>query len=656
MSGQRPILFRPYQLARHLGVVWSLGIFFFLFALESAVWADPPGDPSSSYLTELLQRAHSAGLASHRQWHLLLHYRQNLIGGYTSDADDPQFFLAKQGQTDPQGELDATLRAFFSDKQFGAIGQSAPCAFIARYHWLKAQLSIEERRLPSFQCENFSHWYRELNPQGVTFIFPASYLNNPSSMFGHTLLRIDQVGQTEETQLLAYSINFAAQPNTEIGVMYAIHGLTGGFEGRFSTKPYYLKVREYGDIENRDIWEYRLHLNEEQLRFMLMHVWELQLTHFDYFFFKENCAYQLLSLLEVANPNWYFTDRFMLWTIPGETVRLLTQQPGLVEQVRFQPARTTVIRRSLERLSSDGQNVLSQIVEDPDAVKREDFAALSPGQGVDVIDLAIDYLQYRIATEEGKKKERNRHLHQLLGVRSQMDVRSSSMTIQPYSTQPELGHKPARVGVGGGYRNDEFFEEVNLRAGYHDLLDPDLGYPPYSQIVLASVALRHYNQRSRTRVEKATFADIISLTPVDRLITAPSWKFRFELNTLKFEDCRYCANMNMNGGVGIAREFNPLVPVLIFAIPEFDANYSQAYDGNYRVGGGGSIGFILRLTTRWKIFAQGSYIGYPIGDSSDARLAHVGQRFDLMKNLALRMEFNRRPKDSEGLFQLNIYF
>lgn len=30
-------------------------------------------------------------------------------------------------------------------------------------------------------------------------------------MFGHTFLRIDQVGQTEQTRILAYTINFAAE-------------------------------------------------------------------------------------------------------------------------------------------------------------------------------------------------------------------------------------------------------------------------------------------------------------------------------------------------------------------------------------------------------------------------------------------------------------
>jgi len=642
----------PYQVLLIGLLVW---LFLNLPFLPAAT-ANSGKESHATYLAELISRAQQAGLANERAWHLLLHYRPNVTGGHTSQADDPQFFLAKNGKTDPQAELEATLRSFFSSKEFGALPQSSPCAFIARYHWLQSQLSIEESRLPPFHCEIFSHWYRELKPVGVTLVFPSSYLNNPSSMFAHTFFRIDQEGQTEETQLLAYSINFAAQPTTDLGIMYAVHGLTGGFEGRFSTKPYYLKVKEYGDIENRDIWEYQLGLNQEQIRFMLMHVWELQLTYFDYFFFKENCAYQILSLLEVAIPEWHLTDQFIFWTIPAETVRLLTQRPKFIQNIQFHPARTTTIRRKLGHLSGQEKDILSQVIDDSQAVKTATFKSLSLSRQALVLDLAIDYFQYTNRDKGEGHVTEEQQLHRLLGVRSDLDVVSPSVPIRPFSPQPELGHRPARVGIGGGWRNDESFEEVTLRAGYHDLLDPDPGFPPYSQIVLGSLAVRHYNKRNRMRLERLTFANIVSLTPVDMLIKAPSWKLRFELDTVKFNGCRYCRNINLNGGLGLTLESQWIHPIVFFALPELDANYSDAYDGDYRIGGGSTVGMITNLTKKWKIMASGSYLRYPLGDSSDAVLFFFGQRYTLNKNLALRFEFQRRPKDNEGVFRIQAYF
>ena len=95
---------------------------------------------SNPYLEELVNLAHQAKLADDREWHLLLHYRENLFGGHTSEQDDPGFFMSPDGKTDPQAELDATLKQFFSDELVGRSNQPAQCAFIARYHWLRERL------------------------------------------------------------------------------------------------------------------------------------------------------------------------------------------------------------------------------------------------------------------------------------------------------------------------------------------------------------------------------------------------------------------------------------------------------------------------------------------------------------------------------------
>ena len=86
--------------------------FLFLAATAGAI---EPTD--NSYLTDLIHRATEAKLSEERYWHLLMHYNKNFISGYTSEQDDPGFFLASNGKTDPQAELNATLAQFFSDRK-----------------------------------------------------------------------------------------------------------------------------------------------------------------------------------------------------------------------------------------------------------------------------------------------------------------------------------------------------------------------------------------------------------------------------------------------------------------------------------------------------------------------------------------------------------
>src|SRR5688500_15974397 len=173
----------------------------------------------SSYLHELIQRANAAALHEQRDWHLLVHYRPALNGGFESEADEPGFFLAPDGKTDPKAELEATLAGFFSPELVGRSRQPARCAFIARYHWLTAVLAIDESRLPPQPCERFESWIAELNPDSITLIFPSAYMNNPSSMFGHLLLRVDQRNQTEQTRILAYTVNYSADVTTDNGIV-----------------------------------------------------------------------------------------------------------------------------------------------------------------------------------------------------------------------------------------------------------------------------------------------------------------------------------------------------------------------------------------------------------------------------------------------------
>ena len=611
---------------------------------------------SAGYLAELIAQARLQKLADEREWHLLLHYRTRLFGGYESEQDDPGFFMSSHGKTDPQAELEATLSRFFSDEPVGRSKQPAQCAFVARYHWLKEKLAFDDMRLKPIVCERFERWYADFEVQSITLIFPSAFMNNPASMFGHTLLRVDQKGQTEQTRILAYTINYAADVPPDAGIAYPIRGIFGFYKGYFSTIPYYLKVQEYRDIENRDIWEYRLNFTPVQLRRLLMHAWELGNAYFDYYFFKENCSYHLLALLEYADPSLHLTDQFTFWTVPADTVRLIAAQPGLVSEIAYRPSRSTIIRRKRESLSREEKGLSARIAEDAAEIASPDFAALSRKRQAFLLDLASDYLRYRIETTDSPPaglKARNR---EILTARSELRIPSEPFPVVPFAKQPELGHKTSRASVGAGWRNDDTFEEFTVRAGYHDLLDPEIGYTPDAQLELASISLRRYNRGDQTRIERATLANVLSLSPMDSLFHVPSWKINVGMNTIRFGDCQLCSNGFANGGIGAAVESHWLNREVLFAFAEAEANYSRAYEENHRVGGGSTVGMLTDLTDRWKLMATGSYLRYALGDKSDDFRWFVGSRYTLAQNLALRLEYNHRDHDNDVMFSVQAYF
>lgn len=620
---------------------------------SSANAEEAEGNP---YLAHLISQAVQSQLAESREWHLLLHYRKDIMGGYTSEQDDPGFFLSPHGKTDPQAELDATLEQFFSNELVGRSKQPAQCAFIARYKWLRNQLHFDEIHLPAMACERFERWFADFEAQSITLIFPSAFLNNPASMFGHTLLRVDQKGQTEQTRILAYTINYAADVPPDAGMAYPIRGIFGGYRGYFSTIPYYLKVQEYRDIENRDIWEYRLNFTGDQVRRLLMHAWELGNASFDYFFFKENCSYHLLALLDYADPSLHLTDEFLFWTVPADTVRLVVSKPGLVSGIAYRPSRSNVIRRKRESLPLDERELAHRITQDLGELASPAFVQLAVPRQAFLLDLASDYLRYRTETTDSpppELKERNRAV---LTARSQLRIPSQEFTVVPFAKQPEWGHKTSRASVGAGWRNNDIFEEVTVRAGYHDLLDPEVGYTPDAQIEIASLTARQYNRANQTRIERATLANVLSLSPMDSIFHAPSWKINIGMQTIRHHTCLLCSNGVINGGIGAAVESHWLKREVYFAFAEGEANYSKAYEERHRIGGGGTAGMLADVTERWKIMATGTYLKYALGEKSDDIRWYVGSRYTVSQNWALRLEYNHRDHDNDVLFSAQTFF
>jgi hypothetical protein len=609
-----------------------------------------------AYLEELKQRAARSGLHRERYWHLLLHYRSALGGGYESEADEAGFFLAAKGKTDPEAELQATLAQFFSTEPVGRSQQPARCAFIARYHWLKSALSIDESRLPPQSCERFQAWLKELNPASVTLIFPSAYMNNPSSMFGHLLLRVDQKGQTEQTRLLAYTINYSADVTTENGLVFAVLGVAGGFRGYFSTHPYYVKATEYGDFENRDIWEYQLNLTQEQIGRLLMHAWEMGNASYDYFFFKENCAYHIMALLDLADPAVRLADRFWFYTFPSDGVRMIAESPGLVKRVTFRPSRATQVRRGREALSLEERAWLAKIVDDPKLAESESFTRLAAQRQALVLDVASDYLLYRLATTRDDAAVLHERNKSILLARSKLRVPAIAAAPKPFTGPPEQGHRIMRAGLGAGWREGDAFGELNFRLAYHDLLDPEYGYTPDAQIEALGISLRHYPERRHTRIQRFTLVDIVSLSPINALFQSPSWKLATGFHTLQHGGCRFCRAGNLAGGIGIAAESAWLKREVYYGFAEVAAEYGRVFDSDYRMGAGATAGILVDFTERWKLGLSGTYLNFRAGDKSAEWRARVQQRYTVGKNFALRFDFDQRARTQEYVLNLHGYF
>lgn len=608
-------------------------------------WLWPPLLAADIYLDELIAAARAQKLAAHPYWHTLLHYKpRRLLSGVKSQADDPAFFNAPDGKTNPAGELEATLAAFFADVEETDTRQHPQCRFIARYHWLKEKLAFDPARLPPRPCRRFHEWRAALNPEALTLVFPAAYLNNPASAYGHTFLRVDARDQDERTRLLAYAVNYAAATDDTNGVVFAIKGIFGGYPGVFSISPYYMKVTEYNDLENRDIWEYELDFSAEEIDRLLRHAWELGRVRFDYYFFDENCSYHLLSLFDAARPELRWTDRFPAWVIPADTVRVVTDEAGMLRRAAYRPARSTVLRHRARHMPAAHVRLAKTLALAPDPLDENALAGLSPRERARVLELGYEYLEYlRLRGRAPDSEQTAARLRALLLARSRIDVPDDVAPPAP-RVRPDQGHRSARVRVGIGRENGQAFQELHVRPAYHDLLDPEAGYNRGAAIEFLGVTVRHRERDDRARVERLDLINITSISPRDELLKPLSWKINVGL-VRKRLPAREPLVFRMEGGPGLAWE--DAGGRLWYAMIEAALDVDRELASDYALGAGPAVGAVLDVTRRWRVQLEARALRYGVGDVHSATQASLNQRLTLTRQSALRLEVSRRREFSQ---------
>ncbi len=392
------------------------------------------------------------------EWLNLLHYNKE-NNNYISQVDDDRYYYAEDGKINPKAELLATLKHLFipTDNH----NQQTQCQFVARTHWLSQQLKINKSELPSVVCAEYLEWRELIQADSVTMIFPAYHLNSPSSMFGHTLLRLDKSGEAK-SEWLSYAVNFGANiDNSDNSLLYAYRGLAGGYPGIFITEPYFKKIQEYNRIEHRDIWEYKLNLTKDETNIMVNHLWELKTINFDYYFFDENCSYRLLELLEVARPSVELTDEFIITAIPVDTVRAI-ERVGLIEAVNYRPAKATEIQAQLEAMSSKDRNIVYKLSLDIKVTESDIFTNLPADKQKKIAELAYNYLRYQ-NTEKARNPEIAKRSFQLLKKINTYpkDINSATNIARP--VPPEKSHKSKRTSLGLGERLDNKYAELGFK-------------------------------------------------------------------------------------------------------------------------------------------------------------------------------------------------
>ncbi|MBK24964.1 MAG: hypothetical protein CME70_13275 [Halobacteriovorax sp.] len=460
----------------------------------------------------------------------------------SSRVSNKNFFVSENGKFSLYEELVTSVEIIKSDKS-----NNFACRFPARFSFLNSRLNLNIKT----SCGDFLTWKDSFEADGLSLIYASQFLGNPASAFGHTFLRIKS---SSRTFYLNKVLSFSARVPEDTGSMeYIWKGLTGGFKGYFGLGPLYLKFHEYLQMEQRDLWEYDLRINEEQLSFFLSYLYEL--TNFadgDYFFISKNCSEMLVNILEL-NFQKEIASTLGSYVLPIETIKVL-QKKDLITKVNYHPSLTSKLLQLANTVNNAKEREELKNIIEGSFIPNEHHSA-------DILDFHIDRLNYLKQKQQGELTKKQRvSFMRALKFRSGVDT--ASKTPPPASFPPHLSSSPRRMSFGYGIRNKEQeFLNFEYRAGLHDLNDRINGYLKYSRIVFLNTKINYLQHDKKLILDELELLNLSKWVDFNIYTTDFSWGSGLKVLNSYLEKCFNCYHFDLKAfwGIGSNTKINHLL-------------------------------------------------------------------------------------------------
>jgi len=499
-------------------------------------------------------------IATDPAWLRLGHYvpDRHSPSGWRSDIHPGDFFLDPSGAQDPLRELQATLAAFALPPTDNA-NQHAQCRYPARWLWLKARLGGHPALATTISCPAYEEWTRKNSVESLSVVFATGYLGNPASYYGHVLLKFNFREADGQTRLLDVSVNYGAIVETRDNPFkYMLKGLFGKYDGDFSHIQFYFQNHNYGEVELRDLWEYRLDLPQDALELIVAHAWEVLGKRYTYYFFQKNCAYRMGEVLQVVD-GLKIIPADTPWVIPQVMIRKIAgaqfRGKPLLAGVYYLPSRQSRFYAKYAQLSAAEAKLLAGLVAGRRRLEDPAFADRPTLSKQALLDTLLDYYQFVGAPLEQAPPPLQEAYRRALAARYMLEP-GTPLVQSPQPPAPHLGRAPGWIQVGSSHdsiRGDALL--LRIRPAYYDALDSGPGQVRNAALVMADLELAfghgHVQVRNFTVVDVESVNPALSELPGDR---GAAWKLRLGAEQERI-GCGECLVARAQGDIGLGRQW-----------------------------------------------------------------------------------------------------
>ncbi len=580
-------------------------------------------------------------------WARLLHFEYSFIRqDYVPAVFNSEFYLSQKLPT-PKDELQLSIQQFAQPLSENSDIETHPiCRFPARALFLKKyyglQLPFELK-----QCPSFWQFKSKIDVESVALVFSSYYIDNASSAFGHTLLRLKRRGAAGQ-DLLDYGVSYAAMMTTKNPILYGIYGIFGGFWGNFSMTPYFFKIREYNDMQSRDLWEYTLDFSEEELSFLVAHLWELDKAHFTYYYLRQNCAFKLLQLFDIVRPSLNLVDKLGYFVIPVDTVQALFKAPGLVTKVSLRPSAQHKLEarfKQLTALQKEQALEMMKMLRDRKFTV-EQVSKIAP----EVLDTLIDATDYLFPDQlllgkgqDVKSIEKMKMI--LLTQRSKLSEIEYLAPVSPSIVSPHEG-LPSRRWELGTSGSKVHGPAVNMayRFALQDALELGDGHAPNTELEMGNFFFRYLTQSRRFYVHDARLVSVIARKPWSQIEKPVSWMLRFGAKDLTDTDSIEFAPYVT---FGVGPTWSTLNDKVLFSTFLYTAeSYSAKFERhNGRADLGLRPSFLFHLTSRLAVQQEWTWTRTLTGQKDWSKDTNLSLQWTINQQFSLQAIYHYQGRD-----------
>ena len=581
-------------------------------------------------------------ISSLTTWHLLIHYEEGLFETLSS-VTSPSFFLSPIGKLNPEEELKSTIQSFIDEP----ITQ---CQFPARKIWLKRV--VPEILFPEIDCPEYNQYLGSFMTDSISVVYASGYLGNPASMYGHVLLKFNS---GEGNELLDNTFSYGAMvPESDNKLVYIYKGITGGYQGHFANQKYHHQNLAYNETELRDLWEYKLNLPKEKVIFLLAHLWELDNTSMAYYFFKQNCGYQLAKLLELVIERPLLAPN-KIWVMPYDLVMMLNQPEtnSYIENVVYHESRQEKLYSRFNQLNANEKESVESIIALPIGEEHNVLLSLDDDEVKRVIDFMYDYYAFLDVKNGGLSEAEVTKREKLLTERFRLPAGQSSWE-QANKLPPHTAQNTAMFQVSTRY-NDAFGSGISLRfrANYYDLLNINSARIPFSELSTFDLTLLYTEQEHSWSVRELTLFNVLNLN-VSQTGLAEDDFYAWSLNAgykPSSLSCIDCSDMYVSGFLGksIYLENDSAG----YAALAGEILFSDLSHGTVRIGP--EIGLVLNIAPYWVTSIKAGS-GFDITKIAEHKnYLKWDQRFFESKNFDIRTSI-QYDEDFEYAIKFSTYW